>query len=155
MVVKTVKLIRVMMILVLKKMKFKFKMMVIMKDCQNNYAINVDVTDMMGTLDVIRDLKSYLKSEFEMKNLWKARPNTELSVYYSTSLHMYKVVRKFNKDMHPDSIPMVSRGSNASKRPFRIKEDDEDVLGDEISISKYNSIIMYSIKVCILMELFS
>ena len=64
----------------------------------------------MGTIDVIRDLKSYLKSEFEMKNLGKARPNTDLVVHYSTSLHMSKVVRQFNKDMHPDSTPMISRG---------------------------------------------
>lgn len=70
---------------------------------------------MMGTLDIIRDLNSYFKSEFEIKNLGKAPPNTELVVYHSTSLHMSKVVRQFNKDMNPDSTPMISRGSNVSK----------------------------------------
>ena len=70
------------------------------------------------------------------------------------------IVRQFNKDMHPDSTPMISRVLNVHKWPIRLKEDNEVVSEDELSLSKYNRriivlSIIYSTKCYILSELVS
>ncbi|KAJ9561780.1 hypothetical protein OSB04_006940 [Centaurea solstitialis] len=100
----------------------------------------VDDMNIIGTLDEIRDIASYLKSEFEMKNLGKTRyclgiklEHRACEILIHQSAYIKKLLRQFNMDkVHPASIPMSGRSLDIKKDPFRPKDDDEEVLGAEI-----------------------
>ena len=102
-------------------------------------AVYVDDMNIVGTLDEIRETTSYLKSEFEMKDLGKTRMCLGLELEHRAcgilihqSAYVHKILRQFNMDkVHPASTPMVGRTLDVHKDPFRPKEDDEDVLGAE------------------------
>ncbi|XP_026459407.1 uncharacterized protein LOC113360073 [Papaver somniferum] len=96
--------------------------------------------NIIGTLDEIRETTSYLKSEFEMKDLGKTRFCLRLELEHQAcgilihqSAYVHKILRKFNMDkVHPASTHMIGRSLYVQKDPFRPKEDDEEVLGAEI-----------------------
>jgi hypothetical protein len=103
-------------------------------------AVYVDDMNIIGTLDEIRDTASYLKSEFEMKDLGKTRfclgielEHRACGILIHQSAYIQKMLRRFNMDKaHPASTPMIGRSLDIRKDPFRPKDDDEEVLGAEI-----------------------
>ncbi|XP_026420306.1 uncharacterized protein LOC113316309 [Papaver somniferum] len=94
----------------------------------------------LSTLDEIREIASYLKSEFEMKDLGKTRfclglelENRPCGILIDQSAYVHKIFRQFNMDkVHPASTPMIGRSLDVRNDPFRTKEDGEEVLGAEI-----------------------
>ncbi|KAJ9539391.1 hypothetical protein OSB04_032124 [Centaurea solstitialis] len=103
-------------------------------------AVYVDDMNIIGTFDEIRDTASYLKSEFEMKDLGKTRyclgielEHRACGILIHQSAYIQKILRRFNMDKaHPASTPMIGRSLDIKKDPFRPKDDDEEVLGAEI-----------------------
>lgn len=95
--------------------------------------------NIIGTLDEMRETTSYLKSEFEIKDLGKTRFCLGIELEHRTSgilihqsTYVHKILRQFNMDtVHPASTPMIGRSLDVNKDPFRPKQDDEEVLGAE------------------------
>ncbi|XP_050378384.1 secreted RxLR effector protein 161-like [Argentina anserina] len=95
--------------------------------------------NIIGTLDEIRETTSYLKSEFEMKDLGKTRfclglelEHRACGILIHQSAYVQKMLRRFNMDkVHPVSTPMIGRSLDVKKDPFRPLEEDEEVLGAE------------------------
>ncbi|KAL6567812.1 hypothetical protein OROGR_001480 [Orobanche gracilis] len=103
-------------------------------------AVYVDDMNIIGTLDEIRETTSYLKTEFEMKDLGKTRfclgiqiEHRACGILIHQSAYVQKMLTRFNMDKaHPVSTPMIGRSLDIKKYPFRPKEDDEELLGAEI-----------------------
>ena len=95
--------------------------------------------NLIGALDELRETASYLKSEFEMKDLGKTRfclgielEHRACGILIHQEAYIQKILRRFNMDKaHPVSTPMVGRSLDEKKDPFRPKETDEELLGAE------------------------
>ena len=116
---------------------------VFIKKTSSGFAIvtvYVDDMNVIGTLDEIRETASYLKSEFEMKDLGKTRLYLGLELEHRAcrilihqSAYVQKMLRQFNMDkVHSASTHMIGQNLDQRKDPFRPKEGNEKVLGDEI-----------------------
>nr|AAS79613.1 putative copia-like polyprotein [Ipomoea trifida] len=103
-------------------------------------SVYVDDMNIIGTNKDIIEACSYLKAEFEMKDLGKTKfclglqiehlPN---GIFIHQANYVNKLLEKFYMDKsHPLSTPMVVRSLEADKDPFRPKEDNEDILGPEV-----------------------
>ena len=103
-------------------------------------VVYVDDMNIIGTLNEIREIATYLKSKFEMKDLGKTRFCLGVELDYRVcgilihqSANVQKILRKFNMDKtHPVSTPIIGRSLDPRKDPFRPKEGDEMVLKDKI-----------------------
>ena len=90
-------------------------------------AVYVDDMNIICTLDEIRETTSYLKFEFEMKDLEKIRLYLDLELEYRAcgilihqSACVQKMLRRFNNDKaHPASTLMIGRSLDPKKDQFR------------------------------------
>ncbi|XP_004308592.1 PREDICTED: uncharacterized protein LOC101300191 [Fragaria vesca subsp. vesca] len=90
-------------------------------------------------LNEINVTVSYLKFEFEMKDLGKTRfglglelENRVTEILICQSAYVQKMLMLFNIDKaHALGTPMITRSLDITKDPFRQKDDDEEVLGAE------------------------
>ena len=114
-------------------------------------AVYVDDLNLVGTPEEIRRTATYLKNEFEMKDLGKTKfclglqlehlPN---GILIHQSNYTEKVLKHFYMDKaHPLSTPMVVRSLDAQKDPFRPCEDNEEILGSEIPYLSAIGALMY------------
>ena len=100
-------------------------------------AIYVDDMNIIGNLKEIDETVTYLKSEFEMKDLGKTRfclglelEHRETGILIHQSAYVQKLLRRFNMDKaHPLGTHMVTRSLDIKKDQFRPKEEVEEVLG--------------------------
>ena len=107
--------------------------------------------NLIGTLEELRDTATYLKSEFEMKDLGKTRfclglelEHRDSGVLIHQSAYVHKMLRRFNMDkVHPVSTPMIGRTLDPKKDPFRPKDDDEEILGAEVPYLSVIGALLY------------
>jgi hypothetical protein len=96
-------------------------------------SMYVDDLNVIGTKEDIEEASSYLKSEFEMKDLGKTKfclglqlEHTQQGILVHQSNYTKKVLEKFHHDnAHPEHTPMMGQ----SLDPFRPKEEGEQLLG--------------------------
>ena len=103
-------------------------------------AVYVDDINLFGTPEDLTKATTYLKDEFEMKDLGKTKYCLGLQIKHKSngilihkSTYVEKVLKQFNMDKaHPLSSPMIVRFLDAKKDHFRPKEENEALLGHEI-----------------------
>ena len=103
-------------------------------------SIYVDDLNIIGCTEDIEEASTYLKAEFEMKDLGKTKFCLGLQiehlpegifVHYTT--YTKRVLERFNMSKaHPLKTPMVVRSLEKDKDPFRLKSEDEKPLGPEV-----------------------
>jgi len=96
-------------------------------------AVYVDNLNLVRTLEELTKTVTYLKNEFEMKDLGKTKFclglqiehfQNEIIVHQLT--YTQKVLKHFYMEKaHPLSTPMVVRALDVKKDHFRPREDDE------------------------------
>jgi hypothetical protein len=99
-------------------------------------SVYVDDLNIIGTTEDIEEASSYLKSEFEMKDLGKTKyclglqiEHTHEGILVHQSAYTKKVLNKFNmKDAYPLRTPMAGRSLDVEKDIFRPREENEKVL---------------------------
>jgi hypothetical protein len=103
-------------------------------------SVYVDDINIIGYAEDIEEAKTYLKAEFEMKDLGKTNFCLGLQIehlpggiFVHQSAYTRKVVERFNMSKaHPLKIPMVVGSLEKDKDPFRPKSDNEEPLGPEV-----------------------
>jgi hypothetical protein len=114
-------------------------------------AIYVDDLKLVGTLEELIKTATYLKSEFEMKDLEKTKfcfglqiehfPN---GIIVHQSTYTEKVLKHFYiEKAHSLSTPMVVRSLDVKKDPFCHREDGEEILGYEVPYLSAIGALMY------------
>ena len=114
-------------------------------------AVYVDDLNLVGTPEELTKTANYLKNEFEMKDLDKAKFCLALQIEYTLkgilvhqSAYTKKVLKHFHMDKaHPLSFPMIVRSLDVKKDLFRPKEVDEDTLGPEVPYLSAIGALMY------------
>ena len=109
-------------------------------------TVYVDNLNIIKTLEEVQKAVTYLKEEFEMKNLDKTKYYLDLQIeYVSSRIFIYqsayteKVLKHFYMDKaHPLRSPMVERLLDLKNDSFRSKEEEEELLNPKVS---YLSII--------------
>ena len=100
-------------------------------------SVYVDDLNVIGTTEDIEEASSYLKSEFEMKDLGKTTfclglqlEHNQEGILVHQSAYTKKVLEKFHhENAHPEHTPMMGRSLDIEKDPFRPREDGEELLG--------------------------
>jgi hypothetical protein len=93
--------------------------------------------NVIGTIKDIEEASTYLKSEFEMKDLGKNKfclglrlEHTHEGILVHQSAYTKKVLEKFHhENAHPEHTSMLGRSLAVEKDPFRSKEEGEEILG--------------------------
>ncbi|GJX99553.1 copia protein [Tanacetum coccineum] len=114
-------------------------------------AVYVDDLNIIGTNKEIQEVTVLLKKEFEMKDLGKIKYCLGLQIKHMhngiiihLSNYTKKLLKRFNMDKaKPLSTPMVGRSLNVDNDPFHPCEDDEEVLGPEVSYLSAIGALMY------------
>ncbi|XP_070676241.1 uncharacterized mitochondrial protein AtMg00810-like [Malus domestica] len=99
-------------------------------------AVYVDNMNLIRTPEELTRTIAHLKSEFEMKDLGKTRyclgleiENCSDGILVHQSNYTQKVLRGFNEDkVKPSGTSMVVHSLDTKQDPFRLKEDDEEIL---------------------------
>ncbi|CAA0833362.1 Protein OBERON 4, partial [Striga hermonthica] len=102
-------------------------------------AVYVDDLNIIGTANEIQEAVTFLKGEFEMKDLGKTKyclglqiERVQNGIFVHQSNYTKRVLKRFNMDKaNPLSTPMVNRTLDVEKDPFRPCEENEEVLGLE------------------------
>ena len=113
-------------------------------------SVYVDDLNIIGCKEDIEEASTYLKAEFEMKDLGRTKFCSGLQIehlpreiFVHQSTYTKKVLERFNmsKD-HPVKTLMVVR-SLEDKDPFRPRSDDEKPLGHEVPYLSAIRALMY------------
>ncbi|KAL4575037.1 hypothetical protein LXL04_021877 [Taraxacum kok-saghyz] len=109
----------------------------------SNYLTTVYVDDLniIGTNEEILEVIKFLKKQFEMKDLGKTKYCLGLQIEHMPngilvhqSNYTERVLKRFNmNNANSLSTPMVVRSLNIDKDPYRPCEENEEVLGPEVS----------------------
>ena len=103
-------------------------------------VVYVDDINLFGTPEELTKAATYLKDEFEKKDLGKTkyclslqREHKSNGILIHQSTYVENVLKQFNIDKaHLLSSPMIIRSLNAKKDHFRPKEENEALLGPEV-----------------------
>ncbi|CAM8937033.1 unnamed protein product [Rhodiola kirilowii] len=103
-------------------------------------SVYVDDLNIIGTSKEILEVISYLKKEFEMKDLGKTKyclglqiEHIQNGIFVHQSNYTKKIIKRFTMDKsNPLSTPMVVRSLDVNKDPFRPCEESEEILGQEV-----------------------
>ena len=114
-------------------------------------SVYVDDLNIIGNTEDIKEASSYLKKEFEMKELGKTKyciglqlEHTPEGILLHQSTYIKKILEKFNmKDSYPTRTPMVVRSLVVENDPFRPREDNEKLLGHECPYLSAIGALMY------------
>ncbi|CAM8877350.1 unnamed protein product [Rhodiola kirilowii] len=114
-------------------------------------AVYVDDLNIIGTSKEILEVISYLKKEFEMKDLGKTKYCLGLQIVHlqngilvHQSNYTNKIIKHFNMDKsNPLSTPMVVRSLDVNKDPFRPCEESEQILDPEVPYFSAIGALMY------------
>ena len=114
-------------------------------------TVYVDDLNIIGTKNEIEEAVSYLKKEFEMKDLGKTKyclglqiEHMHNGIFVHQSNYTGKILKRFNmNDSKSMSTPMEGRSLKIDKDPFRSCEKDEDVLGAETPYLSAIGALMY------------
>ncbi|CAM8962917.1 unnamed protein product [Rhodiola kirilowii] len=113
--------------------------------------VYVDDLNIIGTNEEIHEVISYLKREFEMKDLGRTKyclglqiEHLQSGILAHQSNYTRKIIKRFNMDIcNPLSTPMVIRSLDVNKDPFRPCEDSEEILGSEVPYFSAIEALMY------------
>ena len=125
----------------LKKSKFGFSIL----------AVYVDDINLFGTPEELTKAATYLKDEFEMKDLGKTKYCLGLQIEHKSngilihqSTYVENVLKQFNMDKaHPLSSPMIVRSPDAKTDHFRPKEENEALLGPKVPYFRAIGALLY------------
>ena len=114
-------------------------------------AVYVDDINLFGTPEELTKAATYLKDEFEMKDLGKTKYCLGLQIEHKSngilihqSTYVEKVLKQFNMDKaHPLSSPMIVRSLYAKKDLFHPKEENEALLGPEVPYLSTIRVLLY------------
>ena len=109
-------------------------------------VVYVDDINLFGAPEELTKAATYLKNEFEMKDLGKTKYCLRLQIEHKSNgiLIHQKVLKQFNIDKaHPLSSPMIVRSLDPKKDLFRPKEENEALLGHEISYLSAIDALLY------------
>ena len=114
-------------------------------------TVYVDDINLFGTPEELTQETTYLKDEFEMKDLGKNKNCLGLQIEHKSngilihqSTYVEKVLKQFNMDKaHPLSSSMIVRSLDAKKDPFRPKEENEAQLGLEVPYLSAICVLLY------------
>jgi hypothetical protein len=114
-------------------------------------AVYVDDLNIIGTPEELENTATYLKKEFEMKDLGKTKfclglkiEHLKYGIFVHQSTYTEKILKRLNMDKsHPLSSPMVVRSLDIKKDCFRPKEDNEEILGPEVPYLNAIGALMY------------
>ena len=114
-------------------------------------VVYVDDLNIIGSLKEIMETSDYLKKEFEMKDLGKTKfclglqiEHLKNGIFIHQSAYTEKILKKFYMDKaHPLSTPMIVRTLDPKKDPFRPHENEEELLGPEVSYLSAIGALMY------------
>ena len=114
-------------------------------------AVYVDDLNLVGTPDEIARAASYLRKEFEMKDLGKTKfclgiqiEHLSTGIFIHQSTYTEKMLKRFNMDKaYPLSTPMVVRTLDVQKDPFRPPDEGETILGPETPYLSAIGTLMY------------
>jgi hypothetical protein len=106
----------------------------------------VDDLNIIGTHDEIEEASSYLKSEFEMKDLGKTKFCLGLQLEYfeggiliHQSTYTHKVLERFGfEKAYPTKTPMIGRSLHIDQDPYRPKQEGGVSSWSSIPIPKCN-----------------
>ena len=127
---------------------------VFIKKTENGFAIisvYVDDLNLIRTPEELIKTNSYLKKEFEMKDIGKTRYCLSLQIEYCLngvlihqSSYTEKVLKRFYiGKSHPLNSPMVVRSLEVTKDPFQPKEENDELLGPEVPYLSAIGALMY------------
>jgi len=113
-------------------------------------SVYVDDLNIIGCKEDIEEASTYLKAEFEMKNLGRTKFCLGLQIehlprgfFIHQSTYTKKVLERFNMSKtYPVKTLMVVR-SLEDKDPFRPRSDDEKPLGPEVPYLSAIGALMY------------
>ena len=111
----------------------------------------MDDLNLIGTLEELIKTIDYLMKEFEMKDIRKTKYYLGLQIEHCSngvlihqSTYTEKVLKHFHMDKsHPLSSSMVVRLLEVTKDLFRPKEENEELLGLEVSYLSAIGALMY------------
>ena len=114
-------------------------------------AVYVDDLNLVGTPDEIARAASYLRKEFEMKDLGKTKfclgiqiEHLSTGIFIHQSTYTEKMLKRFNMDKaYPLSTAMVVRTLDVQKDPFRPPDEGETILGPETPYLSAIGTLMY------------
>ena len=114
-------------------------------------VVYVDDINLCGTPEDLTKATTYLKDEFEMKDLGKTKyylgqpiEHKSNGILIQQSTYVKKVLKLFNMDKaHPLSSPMIVRSLDAKKYPFHPKEENEALLSPEVSYLSAIGALLY------------
>jgi hypothetical protein len=107
--------------------------------------------NIIGTHKEIEEASSYLKSEFEMKDLGKTKFCLGLQLEYfedgiliHQSNYTQKVLERFGfEKAYPAKTPMIGRSLQVDQDPYRPRKEGEEVLGAEYLYLSAIGALMY------------
>jgi hypothetical protein len=111
----------------------------------------VDDLNIIGNTRDIDQARNLLKMEFEMKDLGKIKfclgfrlEQLQSGILVHQSAYIQKIHQKLNMDkLYPSKTPMVVRSLNMNKDQLRHKDEDEELLGPEVSNLSAIRALMY------------
>jgi hypothetical protein len=113
-------------------------------------AIYVNDLNLVGTSEELIKTDTYLKSEFEMKDLGKTKfcglqiEHFLNGIIVHQSTYTEKVLKHFYiEKAHPLSTSVVVRSLDVKKDPFHPREDGEEILNPEIPYLSVINALMY------------
>jgi hypothetical protein len=103
-------------------------------------TVYIDDLNFVGTLEELIKTVTYLKDEFEMKDIEKTKFYLGLQIEHfqngilvHQSTYTEKVLKHFYMEKaHPLSTPMVVQSLDVKKNHFHPREDDENFFGPEV-----------------------
>ena len=114
-------------------------------------VVYVDDLNLIENPEELIKTIDYLKKEFEMKDLGKIKYYLGLQIEHCSdgvlihqSTYTEKLLKCFHMNKsHPLSSIMVVRSLEVNKDPFRPKEENEELLGPEVSYLSAIGALMY------------
>jgi hypothetical protein len=114
-------------------------------------SVYVDDLNIIGCKDDIEEASTYLKAEFEMKDLGRTKFCLGLQIehlpgeiFVHQSTYTKKVLERFNMSKaHPVNTPMVVRSLEMDKDLFRLRSDDRKPLGPGVPYLSAIGALMY------------
>jgi hypothetical protein len=114
-------------------------------------SVYVDDLNIIGHTKNIDEARDHLKMEFEMKDLSRTKfclglqlEHLQMAILVHQSVYVQKILEKFNMDKaYSVRTPMVVRALEKETDPFRLKEEGEEVLGQEYPYLSAIGVLMY------------
>jgi hypothetical protein len=113
--------------------------------------VYVDDLNNIGNKLDIDEARHHLTTKFEMKDLGKTKfclglqlEHLPPGILVHQSTYTQKILEKFNMNMsYPSKIPMVVKSLDLEKDPFRLRDDEEQILGPELPYLSAIGTLMY------------